>query len=80
MRYSDIKDDWKNISRCVSFRIIEEVVDYNQGIMFEEYTRTIGIRCKKVLNIIFPFSFTLFFLYITLLNFCTPNTPYMGST
>ena len=38
MRYSDIKDDWKNISRCVSFRIIEEVVDYNQGIMFEEYT------------------------------------------
>ena len=44
MRYSDIKDDWKNISRCVSFRIIEEVVDYNQGIMFEEYTRYYGFQ------------------------------------
>lgn len=42
MNYKTIKDDYKNIKRCVSFKLIEKVVVYNQGMIFEEYTRFEG--------------------------------------
>ena len=42
MRYKDIKYDYKNTQRCVSFKLIEEVKVYNEGMMFAEYTRFYG--------------------------------------
>lgn len=42
MRYKDIKYDYKNTKRCVSFKLIEEVKVYNEGMMFAEYTRFYG--------------------------------------
>ena len=42
MNYRIIKEDYKNIKRCISFKLIEEVVIYNQGKIFEEYTRFKG--------------------------------------
>lgn len=44
MNYKTIKDDYKNIKRCVSFKLIEKVVVYNQGKIFEEYTRFEGFE------------------------------------
>ena len=42
MNYRTIKNDYKNIKRCVSFKLIEEVVVYNKGVFFEEFTRFKG--------------------------------------
>ena len=42
MKYGIIKNDYKNIKRCVSFKLIEEVVVYNKGVFFEEFTRFKG--------------------------------------
>lgn len=42
MNYKTIKDDYKNIKRCVSFKLIEEIVVYNKGVFFEEFTRFKG--------------------------------------
>ncbi len=42
MKYKDIKNDYKNIKRCVSFKLIEEVKVYNKGELFNEYTRFYG--------------------------------------
>ena len=42
MKYGVIKNDYKNIKRCVSFKLIEEVVVYNKGVFFEEFTRFKG--------------------------------------
>ena len=42
MKYKDIKYDYKNTKRCVSFKLIEEVKVYNEGMMFAEYTRFYG--------------------------------------
>ncbi len=42
MKYGVIKYDYKNIKRCVSFKLIEEVVVYNKGVFFEEFTRFKG--------------------------------------
>lgn len=42
MNYKTIKDDYKNIKRCVSFKLIEEVVVYNKGVFLEEFTRFKG--------------------------------------
>lgn len=39
MKYSVIKSNTLDIKRYVSFRIIEEVVVYNKGQIFNEYTR-----------------------------------------
>lgn len=42
MNYKTIKDDYKNIKRCVSFKLIEEIVVYNKGVFLEEFTRFKG--------------------------------------
>lgn len=42
MRYSIIKSNRLDIKRYISFRIIEEVVVYNRGQIFDEYTRFRG--------------------------------------
>lgn len=42
MNYGTIRDDYGNIKRCVSFKLIETVTVYNKGIMFDEYTRFSG--------------------------------------
>lgn len=42
MNYKTIKNDYKNIKRCVSFKLIEEIVVYNKGVFFEEFTRFKG--------------------------------------
>lgn len=42
MKYSFIKSNTLDIKRYVSFRIIEEVVVYNKGQIFDEYTRFRG--------------------------------------
>lgn len=42
MNYKTIKNDYKNIKRCVSFKLIEEIVVYNKGVIFEEFTRFKG--------------------------------------
>lgn len=42
MNYRTIKEDYKNIKRCVSFKLIEEVVVYNKGVFLEEFTRFKG--------------------------------------
>ena len=42
MKYGVIKNDYKNIKRCVSFKLIEEVVVYNKGVFLEEFTRFKG--------------------------------------
>lgn len=42
MKYGVIKYDYKNIKRCVSFKLIEEIVVYNKGVFFEEFTRFKG--------------------------------------
>lgn len=41
MKYKDIKYDYKNTQRCVSFKLIEKVKVYNEG-TFAEYTRFYG--------------------------------------
>ena len=50
MRYSIIKDDYKNIKRCVSFKLIEKVVVYNEGEFFNEYTRFEGDESYVIYN------------------------------
>lgn len=42
MNYGTIKNDYGNIKRCVSFKLIETVTVYNKGQIFEEYTRFYG--------------------------------------
>ena len=42
MKYSIIKSNVLDIKRYISFRIIEEVVVYNRGQIFDEYTRFRG--------------------------------------
>ena len=42
MNYFTIKNDRKNNKRYISFKIIEKVIVYNEGIMFKEYTRFYG--------------------------------------
>ena len=42
MNYGIIKDDYRNIKRCVSFKLIETITVYNRGQMFDEYTRFSG--------------------------------------
>lgn len=42
MNYGTIKDDYGNIKRCVSFKLIKTVTVYNKGVMFNEYTRFYG--------------------------------------
>lgn len=42
MKYSTIKSNILDIKRYISFRIIEEVVVYNKGQIFNEYTRFRG--------------------------------------
>lgn len=42
MKYSVIKSNTLDIKRYISFRIIEEVVVYNNGKIFEEYVRFRG--------------------------------------
>lgn len=42
MKYGVIKYDYKNIKRCVSFKLIEEIVVYNKGVFLEEFTRFKG--------------------------------------
>lgn len=42
MNYKTIKNDYKNIKRCVSFKLIEEIVVYNKGVFLEEFTRFKG--------------------------------------
>ena len=42
MTYGDIKYNHKNIKRCVSFKLIEEVIVYNKGEIYNEYTRFKG--------------------------------------
>ena len=42
MKYGVIKNDYKYIKRCVSFKLIEEIVVYNKGVFFEEFTRFKG--------------------------------------
>ena len=42
MNYGIIKDDYGNIKRCVSFKLIETVTVYNRGQIFYEYTRFYG--------------------------------------
>lgn len=42
MNYGTIKDDYGNIKRCVSFKLIETVTVYNKGEIFNEYTRFYG--------------------------------------
>lgn len=42
MKYGVIKYDYKNIKRYVSFKLIEEIVVYNKGVFFEEFTRFKG--------------------------------------
>ena len=39
MNYGTIKDDYGNIKRCVSFKLIETITVYNRGQIFYEYTR-----------------------------------------
>ena len=50
MRYNTIKDDYKNIKRCVSFKLIEKVVVYNEGQAFNEYTRFEGDESYVIYN------------------------------
>lgn len=42
MNYRTIKNNYGNIKRCVSFKLIETVTVYNKGVMFDEYTRFYG--------------------------------------
>jgi len=42
MKYSAIKSNTLDIKRYISFRIIEEVVVYNKGQIFDEYVRFRG--------------------------------------
>lgn len=42
MNYGTIKDDYGNIKRCVSFKLIETITVYNRGQIFYEYTRFSG--------------------------------------
>ena len=42
MKYSGIKSNTLDIKRYISFRIIEEVVVYNKGQIFDEYVRFRG--------------------------------------
>ena len=42
MNYGTIKNDYGNIKRCVSFKLIETITVYNRGQMFYEYTRSYG--------------------------------------
>ena len=42
MNYGTIKDDYGNIKRCVSFKLIETITVYNRGQIFDEYTRFSG--------------------------------------
>ena len=42
MNYGIIKDDYGNIKRCVSFKLIETIIVYNRGEIFYEYTRFSG--------------------------------------
>ena len=42
MNYKTIKNDYKNIKRCVSFKLIEDIVVYNKGLFLEEFTRFKG--------------------------------------
>ena len=42
MNYGTIKDDYGNIKRCVSFKLIETITVYNRGEIFYEYTRFSG--------------------------------------
>ena len=42
MKYSVIKYNTLDIKRYISFRIIEEVIVYNKGQIFDEYTRFRG--------------------------------------
>ena len=42
MKYNTIKSNTLDIKRYISFRIIEEVVVYNRGQIFDEYTRFRG--------------------------------------
>lgn len=42
MNYGTIKDDYGNIKRCVSFKLIETITVYNEGQIFGEYTRFYG--------------------------------------
>jgi hypothetical protein len=42
MKYGIIKDYYGNIKRCVSFKLIETITDYNKGQIFNEYTRFYG--------------------------------------
>jgi hypothetical protein len=42
MKYGTIKDDYLNIKRCVSFKLIETVTVYNRGEIFNEFTRFYG--------------------------------------
>lgn len=44
MNYGTIKDDYGNIKRCVSFKLIETITVYNRGQMFDEYTRFPAMR------------------------------------
>lgn len=40
--YNQIKSNIKNIQRCVSFKLIEQVIVYNKGEFLNEYTRFYG--------------------------------------
>lgn len=42
MDYRTIKNNYGNIKRCVSFKLIETVTVYNKGVMFDEYVRFSG--------------------------------------
>ena len=42
MKYSTLKSNILDIKRYISFRIIEEVIVYNRGQIFDEYTRFRG--------------------------------------
>lgn len=42
MNYGTVKDDYGNIKRCVSFKLIETITVHNRGQIFYEYTRFSG--------------------------------------
>ena len=50
MTYKDIKYDYKNIKRCISFKLIEKITVYNEGEMFNEYTRFYGNQNYVIYN------------------------------
>ena len=50
MNYGTIKDDYGNIKRCVSFKLIETITVYNKGQIFDEYTRFSGDKSYVIYN------------------------------